>query len=164
MGRSASRLIVSNKPMRSARRLAGQAPRPPTPMPNPRISPEAIPTFSGSISWALTVSTEKEVSIAETDPIAVLTKVGKWFERVGYVERTEFKMVGDGLLEYHMWNPLIITSGKRLIEEGSAAPHFSTTLGMAALKKKCGMGAEMLDDAHIDPDGHVWETWRLHKL
>ena len=120
-----------------------------------------IVLLSGEILFA---DVEKELSITETDPIAVLTRVGKWFEHVGYVERTEFKMVGDGLLEYHMWNPLIINSGRRLIEEGSAAPHFSTTLGMAALKKKCGMGAEMLDDAHIDPDGHVWETWRLHKL
>ena len=107
---------------------------------------------------------EKELNITETEPVAVLRKVGDWFARMGYVSRTDFIVIGENMLEYHLYDPLIIPAARRLIEEGSAAPHFSTSLMFAALKKKCGMGAEMIGDPTILPDRHAWEVWRLFKL
>ena len=104
---------------------------------------------------------EKGLDITETEPLAVMKKIGAWFERSGYVDKIEFRMVALDELEYDMYDPIIRASARRLISEGAAAPHFSTALMFAALRKKCGLKAEMMGDPVLLPNGAGRERWKL---
>ena len=42
--------------------------------------------------------------------------------------------------------------------------HISTTLMFALLKKRSGLGAEMVGDPDLEPDGRALERWRLMPL
>ena len=65
---------------------------------------------------------EKGLDITEMEPLAVMKKIGAWFERSGYVDKIEFRMVAPDELEYDMYDPIIRPSARRLISEGAAAP------------------------------------------
>lgn len=106
---------------------------------------------------------EKELDITETEPLAVLEKIARWFERSGYAERLEFNLKEGNELEYSLYEPVIKPSALRLIQEGAAPPHLSTTLMFSALKKRCGLKAEMLGDP-IAFEGGATELWRLSPI
>jgi hypothetical protein len=106
---------------------------------------------------------ERELDIKETEPLAVLEKICRWFERNGYAERLECNLKEDGELEYDLYGPVIKPSALRLIREGAAPPHLSTALMFSALRKRCGLKAEMLGDP-IVLEGGARERWRLSPI
>lgn len=63
-----------------------------------------------------------------------------------------------------MLNPVILPGARRLLAEGAVPAHISTTLMFALLKKRFGLGAEMVGDPDLRPDGRALERWRLVPL
>lgn len=106
---------------------------------------------------------ERELGITETEPLPVLEKIGRWFERSGYAEKLEFHLKEGDELDYDLYDPVIRPSALRLIHEGAAPPHLSTALMFSALRKKCGLKAEMLGDPVVQDDD-ARECWRLSPI
>jgi bifunctional DNA-binding transcriptional regulator/antitoxin component of YhaV-PrlF toxin-antitoxin module len=110
----------------------------------------------------------KRLGIAETDPIALVKRLGKWLERMGYA-RIEIEKTGENEFLYTMYD----TASRRGLRqtrkekgEDAVLAHWSTVLMFAALKEMCKMKAEIshLDFAKEDKKGPSVEKWTLSKL
>ncbi len=97
------------------------------------------------------------------DPFAAMQRLATYLKRVGYVREIAVRPLSEHEWEYEMVDPVILPGAKRLIEEGAVPAHISTTL-MFALLKRFGLGAEMIDDPDLRPDGRAIERWRLVPL
>jgi hypothetical protein len=101
---------------------------------------------------------------ADDDPFAAMKELAAYLRRVGYVEAIAVHPVSDAEWDYEMLNPVILPGARRLLAEGAVPAHISTTLMFALLKKRFGLGAEMVGEPVFHPDGRAVERWRLVSL
>ena len=105
---------------------------------------------------------EPELGLQDRDdPVTAMQKLATYLRRAGYVREIAVRPVGQDEWEYEMVDPVILPGAKRLISEGAVPAHISTTLMFALLKKRFGLGAEMIGDPDLRPDGRATERWRL---
>lgn len=100
----------------------------------------------------------------DDDPFVAMQRLAAYLRKVGYVEEIDVRRVSDDEWEYEMLNPVILPGARRLLAEGAVPAHISTTLMFALLKKRFGLGAEMVGDPDLRPDGRALERWRLMPL
>jgi len=105
----------------------------------------------------------KEIDLQAANPIELLRKLARYLERAGYVRRLEIRQVATDEIEYEMLQPAIGPGAVKLINEGGAPAHISTSLLFAGLKLRFGMKAEMIGDPTFLEDGRVIEKWKLSK-
>ncbi len=98
---------------------------------------------------------------ADDDPFVAMQRLADYLQRVGYVAEIAVRRVGDDEWDYEMRDPVILPGAERLIAEGAVPAHISTTLMFALLKKRFGLGAEMVGDPTFAADGRAIERWRL---
>ncbi len=91
---------------------------------------------------------EKELEFASREPLDVMRTIGDYLAKVGYLERIDFELKSDGVLEYQMFGTATRDSAVRLIAENAILPHWSTVIMVAALRKLCGVEAKMEAQAH----------------
>jgi hypothetical protein len=82
-------------------------------------------------------------------------------QRVGYVKHIRVDPLSDAEWNYEMVDPVILPGAERLLADGAVPAHISTTLMFALLKKRFGLGAEMVGEPDLRPDGRAMERWRL---
>ena len=92
----------------------------------------------------------------------VLKNLANYLKDAGYVEGIEVNFIKDDEVEYKMKNPAIEEGAFRLIKEGYAPPHISTSLFIACLDKLFRLKAEMIGNP-VQKEGWVTEKWKLKK-
>jgi hypothetical protein len=97
----------------------------------------------------------------DDDPFAAMGRLAEYLQRVGYVRGIDVRPICEDEWDYEMLDPVILPGAKRLIGEGAVPAHISTTLMFALLKKRFGLGAEMVGDPDLRADGRAIERWRL---
>ena len=107
---------------------------------------------------------EPALGLQGDDPFVAMQRLAAYLRKVGYVEEIDVRRVTDDEWEYEMLNPVILPGARRLLAEGAVPAHISTTLMFALLKKRFGLGAEMVGDPDLRPDGRALERWRLMPL
>jgi hypothetical protein len=133
---------------------------------------KSIHELVGGDSWKV-VWRSGEIMIAELrerlhldqkTPFETMRLLGKYLEEAGYLDKLEVKETGPDQLEYVMSNPVITRGAQRLLKEGAAPPHISTSLMFAALKLIFGMKAEMIGEPVFMKDGRAIERWKIAKM
>jgi hypothetical protein len=108
---------------------------------------------------------ESELGLqADDDPFVAMQRLADYLQRVGYVEDISVRPLSETEWDYEMLDPVILPGARRLLAEGAVPAHISTALMFALLKKRFGMGAEMVGDPDLRPDGRATERWRLAPL
>ena len=107
---------------------------------------------------------EPELGLENTNWIEGMQRLAAYLRRVGYVRDISVEQKGADRMEYTMFDPAILPGAKRLVAQGAAPGHVSTTLMFAMLKKCYGLGAEMLGDPDLRDDGYAVEQWRVFPL
>jgi len=100
----------------------------------------------------------------DDDPFVAMQRLAAYLRKVGYVEEVDVRRVSDDEWEYEMLNPVILPGARRLLAEEAVPAHISTTLMFALLKKRFGLGAEMVGDPDLRPDDRALERWQLFPL
>jgi hypothetical protein len=98
------------------------------------------------------------------DAFLAMRKLAAYLKRVGYVEEIAVRQVSAREWDYEMRDPVILPGAKQLLSEGAVPAHISTALMFALLKKRFGMGAEMVGEPEFHPGGLAIERWRLVPL
>jgi hypothetical protein len=130
---------------------------------------KAIHEYLGKRSWGvvwrsgeiLFMQLREKLDIEGKSPIETLKILAEYLQDVGYVERIEVEQTGVDEITYVMSSPIISAGAKRLIEEGAAPPHFSTSLMFAALKIMFGTKAEVVGEPVFQDNGNVVERWKI---
>ena len=105
---------------------------------------------------------EPELGIqVDDDPFSAMQKLAVYLRRAGYVTDIAVRPMSEDEWDYEMVDPVILPGAERLISEGAVPAHISTTLMFALLKKRFGLGAEMIGDPDLRSDGRATERWRL---
>jgi hypothetical protein len=108
---------------------------------------------------------EPELGLQPGDsPFEAMHRLASYLQRVGYVKRIAIQPLSDEEWDYEMLDPVILPGAGRLLAEGAVPAHISTTLMFALLKKRFGLGARMLGEPDLRPDGRATERWRLTPL
>jgi len=108
---------------------------------------------------------EKRLEFADKDPLSVMNVLARYFVDAGYVERLDFRMAGEDVLEYDLTSSLIRPSVLKLRQENCILPHWSTVVMFAALKKLCGVKAETdASQPEITSATTTRERWVLSKI
>jgi hypothetical protein len=107
---------------------------------------------------------EQELNLENTTWIEGMERLADYLARSGYVRDISVKQVGSDRMEYIMCDPAILKGAKRLVAMNAVPGHISTTLMFAMLKKRYGLGAEMLGDPDLRDDGYAIEQWRVYPL
>lgn len=102
-----------------------------------------------------------KLDIESKSPIDTLRILARYLQRVGYVERIEVEQTSVDEITYVMSSPIISEGARRLIDEGAAPPHFSTSLMFAALKVMFGITAEVIGQPVFQENGDVVERWKI---
>lgn len=111
---------------------------------------------------------KRRLNITETEPIALLRRLGRYFEEVGYLKRMSIEALKEDEFLYDMYE-VSIHEGIMKLRAEEANPvlaHFSTTVMFAALKDMCNMTAEI---THLEVEGkgeeaYGREKWKLKKI
>lgn len=106
----------------------------------------------------------EELHLEQKTPFESMRLLGKYLEKVGYLDKIEVKQTGPDQLEYVMSNPVITRGAKRLLKEGAVPPHISTSLMFGALKSIFGMKAKMIGEPVFLNDGRAVERWKISKI
>jgi hypothetical protein len=96
----------------------------------------------------------------DAGPFPAMQRLASYLQQVGYVREIAVRPLSEDEWEYEMVDPVILPGAKRLLNDGAVPAHISTTL-MFALLKRFGLGAEMVGDPDLRPDGRAIERWRL---
>ena len=110
---------------------------------------------------------KKLVAFKSREPYEVLTTVGKFLEKMGYMARIELKRVEDDEVLIEMYGVSVIASSIRLTREAASPSHIMTNLMFAALKDLCGVRADIVDLTLEQPSprtGYAKEKWILRKM
>jgi hypothetical protein len=132
---------------------------------------KAIHELLGKRSWdvvwrsgeILFMQLREKLDIEGRSPIETLKILAEYLRRVGYVERIEVEQTSVDEIIYTMSSPIIFAGAKRLIEEGAAPPHFSTSLMFAALKIMFGIRAHVAGEPIFQDSGDVVERWKISR-
>ena len=117
---------------------------------------------------------QKEQGITETDPIALLQRLAKYFEDMGYAEET-IVAVGPNEIRRTMSNLTLTDCPAKLGKEGYIIPGPSHHIMWAALKKQCGMKVvpQTLPESEkgnayspdVPPEKWVFRShWKMEKI
>lgn len=98
------------------------------------------------------------------DPFDAMRRLASYLQRVGYVKQISVEPISSEEWDYEMVDPVILPGAERLLAEGAVPAHISSTLMFALLKKRFGLGAEMMGDPDLRSDGRAIERWRLAPL
>lgn len=98
------------------------------------------------------------------DPFTAMQRLADYLRRVGYVADIAVRPISESEWDYEMLDPVILPGAGRLIAEGAVPAHISTTLMFALLKKRYGLGAEMVGEPIFQAGGRAIERWRLKPL
>jgi hypothetical protein len=128
---------------------------------------ESLGKRSWDVVWRsgeiLFMQLREKLGVEGRSPIETLKILAEYLRRVGYVERIEVEQTSVDEITYTMSSPIISAGAKRLIEEGAAPPHFSTSLMFAALKIMFGTTAQMVGEPTFQANGDVVEIWKLSR-
>ncbi|MBI4188322.1 MAG: hypothetical protein HY529_03845 [Chloroflexi bacterium] len=101
----------------------------------PRETGEAILERTSEIVFD---EIQKEQGINETEPMALLQRLARYFEEIGYAEET-IEPIGPYELKRSMTNLTLTDCPAKLGKEGYIIPGPSHHIMWAALKKQCGL-------------------------
>jgi hypothetical protein len=87
---------------------------------------------------------KKKVDISETEPVAVLNKIARWFEKTGYLQRQEIKRTSENeiIVDTYGVSEGYYAAGLELKKENASTPHYWRCLAVAALKDRCALKAK----------------------
>jgi hypothetical protein len=110
---------------------------------------------------------EERLQFPSHEPVAVLRAIGEYLVGVGYLASFDLELRPGGVLEYEMNGAPLHASAARLIRERAILPHWSTVMMVAALRKLCGVEAELeghgghQNEPEIVSDSRARERWIL---
>ena len=84
---------------------------------------------------------KKKVDISETEPVAVLNKIARWFEKTGYLQRQEIKRTSENeiIVDTYGVSEGYYAASSKLRQEGAESPHYWTFMAIASLEKRCDL-------------------------
>ncbi|MFQ5711152.1 MAG: hypothetical protein ACE5GD_05140 [Candidatus Geothermarchaeales archaeon] len=121
-----------------------------------------VPPAFGEIAFK---ELKKRLKLEGLKPIQVLNTLARYFEQAGYIDKIEFREVGENELIYSMEGVSIDWAVSKLKDEGGVLPHYSTYTCVAALRELFDIEAEMVDLAFGTRHGKFYaeEKWTLKK-
>lgn len=101
------------------------------------------------------------IKIALNDePIDGLTKVAKYLESVGYMDRILINKLDKKEISLEMYGVSVTKSSTKMIRKGKEPSHFMTHIMRAALKK-LGIQAELEKTTFDEEKRHFKEHWKI---
>lgn len=85
----------------------------------------------------------EQANITETEPLALVQRLSKWFVEMGYARSLEASQPTENVIVWEAESPIVRPVIMRLRAEDAVLPHFSAAVAMAALKKMCNIDAQM---------------------
>ena len=124
--------------------------------------------LSGEIAFA---ELKERLNITEKEPLAVLRRVARYLEKMGYASKLDIKKVEENKYTLDLYSTAAREGIRKLKMEQkdlgeTFCPHYCTTLMFAALKEMCNMKAEVkeLDFAPKEGRKYSREIWTLSKI
>jgi len=96
-------------------------------------------------------------------PLDVLTKIARYLESVGYMEKIVINKISEKEAFVEMYGVSVTRSSANLIREGKEPSHFMTNIMLAALKK-FGIQAELKDVEFNEKESYFKEHWKIFNL
>ncbi len=108
----------------------------------------------------------QELKLTETDdPLPLMQRLLDRMVEIGYVYGARVERISETELIYEMDDPVVIPSALRLKTVNAVLPHWTSGILLAALRRLCGIDAEMEDvQPEFAPAGVVRERWHLRRV
>ncbi len=106
---------------------------------------------------------KEKIEFENKEPIGIVNSLAKFLKKKGYLMDAKVVPLNDKEFEYWMKEPAIEKGAFKLIEEGYAPPHISTSLLFSALKNLTDSEFELVGNPK-KKDNWVIERWRVKKV
>ncbi len=129
---------------------------------------KAIGEKLGDESWKIVWRTgeilfdeiKEKIEFENKEPVEIVSSIANYLKKKGYFTDAKIIPLNDKEFEYWMKEPAIEKGAFKLIEEGCAPPHISTSLLFSALRNLANSELELIGKPEKREDW-VIERWKL---